>query len=133
METETTTEDPLIGMEIDLSNRDAWDDSALLSAFHASLSTHHTQGTPVPGDVRSGRRGRGSRRERRRLSSTRTGNGEDRRSADSPRGADEGYSEAEQSGAGGAGAALVGGHAGGGGQGLRALRQGAGKYAPIAK
>ena len=44
--------DSLVGMEIDLSNRDAWDDSALLSAFHASLSTHHTEGKAVPGDVR---------------------------------------------------------------------------------
>ena len=44
--------DPLVGMEIDLSQKDAWDDTALLSAFHASLSTHHTKGKPLAGDVR---------------------------------------------------------------------------------
>ena len=65
MDDPDTTADALVGMEIDLSNRDAWDDSALLSAFHASLSTHHTQGTPVPGDVRSAGKARGGRREKR--------------------------------------------------------------------
>ena len=55
-------DDPLVGMEVDLSNREAWDDSALLSAFHASLTTHHTDGTPERGDARGAQRGGGSRR-----------------------------------------------------------------------
>ena len=39
----------LIGTEIDFASSDAWDDTALLNAFHASLSSHKTSQQDVDG------------------------------------------------------------------------------------